>query len=29
VSGFAPQETALVVDLLARVIANLESPTGT
>lgn len=29
VSGFASQETALVVDLLARVIANLESPTGT
>lgn len=29
VSGFAPQETALVVNLLARVIANLEAPTGT
>lgn len=29
VSGFAPQETAVVVDLLGRVIANLEDPTGT
>lgn len=29
VSGFAPEETALVVDLLARVIANLESAPGT
>lgn len=29
VSGFALQETALIVDLLGRVIANLEDPTGT
>lgn len=29
VSGFAPQETAMVVDLLRRVIANMECPPGT
>ncbi len=29
VSGFAAKETALVVDLLGRVIANLEDPPGT
>jgi DNA-binding MarR family transcriptional regulator len=29
VSGFAPQETAMVVNLLGRVIANLEGEAGT